>query len=285
MSLGFPISLNAGTTNGSDTRTSGSFTPTANRLLIVAAAGRRASPTPSSDFGITDSASLFWTEIGQDTGTNGTTNPSLRMGVWASRAPETPAAMTVTCQSINAAEVGLVVMEVPDAEVFLSRTGLDGSTSGDPTVVLASSISGLGLHICSWTGIPGSITATSGGTELLNITGSGLQMVVRYDLGTTGTTSAWQTTAARGVAAFLQVEELAVATELEVALDLDPAFARQIVAARGLTETIDLAMTFGVSNASTASPENPAQTWRSATRTWRMPEGTEPVAGTDLTFS
>lgn len=284
MTLGLPILLTSKAT-GAASITSDSFTPTAGRLLVVIGGARRGAATASAPFTITSTGtSLTFTKTTELNAENGTSSPSARQAVWVADIPATVASSTITLESVNASHTTIVVIEIADARWRSPNAGSGASNLGDPTASMAAGVTGLGLYAATWAGNP-TIVAQPGTAETANVVGTNSKVVVRYSTGSIGTSGAWTTDGTRAVAAILGIEEASATTAIDFPANLEPAFDRTVAAMRGISESCALEVGFSVTSSITSSPERPAQTWQGATRTWRMPEGTEPIAGSNLTFA
>lgn len=284
MALGLPVLLTSKET-GAASITSNSFTPTAGRLLVVIGGARRGAATASAPFTIASTGtSLTFTKTTELNAENGTSSPSARQAVWVADIPATVAASTITLESVNASHTTIVVLEIADARWRSPNAGSGASNLGDPTASMAAGVTGLGLYAATWAGNP-TIAVQPGSAETANVVGTNSKVVVRYSTGSIGTSGAWTTDGTRAVAAILGIEEASAAAAIDFPASLEPAFARTVAASRGISESCALDVAFSVASSITSSPERAAETWRGATRTWRMPEGTEPIAGSNLTFA
>ena len=284
MALGTPVLLTSKEA-GAETVTSDSFTPTAGRLLVVICGARRGAGNASAPCTVTDTAGTTFTLATDLNSENGTTSPSARQAVWVADVGASPAARTVTVGSVNASHITVIVIEVEDARWRSVNTVSHANNNGDPNPKPTVALNGLALYPATFAGVP-TITTQPGANPLADVSGTNSRVVVRYSVGSIGTGFAtWVSTGTRSVGAIIGLEDAPAVGEIDFAANLDTDFALNVAATRGVSEECVLDMAFAVATSALRSPERPASVWQGATRTWRMPQGTEPVAGSNLTFS
>lgn len=175
--------------SASTTRTTASFTPSANAILVVGFHVLAGSSPPSPTW--TDSAGLTWTTI-TDTGFNSTNRYTVK---WA-QVGASPSAMTVTADygatSTSSASWGVVELTGHNTTtpIVTGSTQTGSGTSTTPATATVPALSASGnyqlLFVAARTS---SCTAEAGWTELFDRNGATTSLLAAYYTGTPGDTS------------------------------------------------------------------------------------------------
>lgn len=131
--IGYPAVLDVHGGFGAS-RTSHSFTTVAGALLLVCAGARRDGSAAPGPITITDNlvAHLPWQTWTDDVAAGA--YPGMRGAIFRAVAPGGP--MTVTIASVDAAKMGLHVIQIPKAKHGTANSGRATNPRGDPQVLL-----------------------------------------------------------------------------------------------------------------------------------------------------
>lgn len=184
-----------GATTGQD-KTSASFTPTANSLLVVCASAQRENHATAQAWTITDSAGLTWTARGVTTNITGNFGGGL--ACWTAPVGASPAAMTVTADPWSTSVTGWVALEVfdvtghdvasPVAQTPATATTTSTGNAVSLTVTLGTNPSSSNAVVGIFTGqndATGAFTSPAGFTQITNPTGGFNHIGAWWTTGTT----------------------------------------------------------------------------------------------------
>lgn len=167
MALSTPTARGNGV--GTTSAVTGSFTPSANALLIASVFARQNTTVPAQPT-ISDTTGLTWTEI-KDQQYDPGSNPRARGRMFWAQVGGSPASMTVTGSVSGASNTFIIVDEYTGAGTtdFTNAIGV-GNAAGDPTVTLPNGAptSTSSFHVHGWFGANNTIDNKAGWTELLD---------------------------------------------------------------------------------------------------------------------
>jgi hypothetical protein len=210
VAIGNPVLLE---THGAsaDTVTSDSFTPTANRLIILQATARINAATVPADFTVDNTGGLTLLDEGNNTATNNTSGPSARQAIYSALASASPSAMTVSITSAGSAQVSLVLLEIALGSSSITNVGTGSNNAGDPSATItapAATSLGLGLAMFCGTTLPSTQPLAS--SVYTGVAASTIYHDVRYTNGSAPSTAAWVSASnTRSVAHYLEIVEQA----------------------------------------------------------------------------
>lgn len=196
MALAFTQRYNDTAATASQSKTSSSFTPAANSLLVVAVSPQRENHSTAQSYSISDSVGLTWTQRGQTGNIAGAFGGDLI--VWTAPVGASPVAMTVTVDPWATAATGWIGMEIFDVTGNDATTPMAQAATTNTTTSTGNSVSltvTLGSNPTNGNGVVGifaaqndaaaSFAAMTGFTALVNPTGINDHMGVFYRTDTT----------------------------------------------------------------------------------------------------
>lgn len=198
--MAFALTSRISDTGGTagQSKTTASFTPAANSLLVVVASAQRENHATAQTWSISDSASLTWTS--RATSTNITGNFGGGIQVWTAQVGASPASMTVTVDPWSTAVTGWIGLEVFDItghdtsstfpQAATTNTTTSTGNSVSLTVTLGSSPTNGNLVLGLFTGqndASGAFASITGFTQLSAPSGTFNHIGVWYRSDTTST--------------------------------------------------------------------------------------------------
>lgn len=139
--MAFALTSRISDTGGSasQNKTTASFTPTANSLLVVATSAQRESHTTASSWSISDSASLTWTSRALSSNITGSFGGDLQ--VWTAPVGGSPASMTVTVDPWATTVTGWIGIEIFDITGHNTTTPLAQAATTNTTTSTGNAVS------------------------------------------------------------------------------------------------------------------------------------------------
>lgn len=215
MALAFNNLETTGTATDGTSNTSGSFTPTADSLIIACYNVERGASTDPNSATISDTAGLTWSSI-TDFLWMATGTGRSRLQVWAAKAPSSPSSMTVTfshgattCTGFEWSILEATGSDVSNgvAQCFVQGVTTTVNSTGTNYTITLSAATNSNNRTIMW--------ASHLANEIINITanytgfgfnhaspGAGAKSQVRTDTFDTGPTANWTTSIGYGAVAY-----------------------------------------------------------------------------------